>query len=139
MQGTNPLEGLSVLVVEDAAYVRRALMNMLCRIGKAHSVEEASCGEEALKKLGSDTKPSCDVMICDLNMEGMTGLELIAETIKRYGDNRPAVVVVSSYMDDETAVKELKDMGVTIMLGKPVLAGQLVEAVAKAVGRTLAA
>lgn len=135
MQGTSPLEGLSVLVVEDAAYVRRALMNMLCRVGKAHSVEEAHSGEEALEKLGHEAAPACDVMVCDLNMEGMTGLELIAETAKRYGDKRPSVVVVSSYMDDESAVSELKELGITIMLGKPVLAGQLVEAVAKAAGR----
>jgi DNA-binding NarL/FixJ family response regulator len=72
-------------------------------------------------------------------MEGMTGLEVIAEVNKRFGDKRPAIVVVSSYTDDESAIKELKDLGVTITLGKPVLAGQLVEGVAKAAGRNVAA
>lgn len=138
MQGTTaPLQGLSVLVVEDAAYVRRALVNMLGRVGGAHMVGEASNGEKALELLGHDTAPAFGIVICDLNMEGMTGLEVIAETTKRYGDKRPSIVVVSSYMDDEAAVQELKDLGVTSMLSKPVLAAQLVEAVAKAAGRPL--
>lgn len=139
MQGTSPLHGLSVLVIEDAAYVRRALVNMLGRVGGAHMVGEAANGEEALELLGHDKTPVFGTMVCDLNMEGMTGLEVIAEAKKRFGDKCPSIVVVSSYMDDDAAVKELKELGVTLMLGKPVLAGQLVEAVAKSVGRTVAA
>lgn len=139
MQGTGPLQGLSVLVVEDAAYVRRALVNMLGRVGGAHMVGEAANGEEALDLLGNDTQPAFNVVVCDLNMEGMTGLEVIAEANKRFGDKRPAIIVVSSYTDDEAAIKELKELGVNITLGKPVLAGQLVESVAKATGRTTAA
>lgn len=136
MQGTGPLQGLSVLVIEDAAYVRRALVNMLGRVGGAHMVGEAANGEEALELLGHDKDPAFKIMVCDLNMEGMTGLEVIAEAGKRFGDKRPAVVVVSSYTDDEAAIKELKELGVSVTLGKPVLAGQLIEAVAKSVGRT---
>lgn len=136
MQGTGPLQGLSVLVIEDAAYVRRALVNMLGRVGGAHMVGEAANGEEALELLGHDKEPAFKVMVCDLNMEGMTGLEVIAEAGKRFGDKRPAVVVVSSYTDDEAAIKELKELGVSVTLGKPVLAGQLIDAVAKSVGRT---
>jgi two-component system NarL family response regulator len=139
MQGIGPLQGLSVLVVEDAAYVRRALVNMLGRVGGAHMVGEAANGEEALELVGHDKEPAFQVVVCDLNMEGMTGLEVIAEVNKRFGDKRPAIVVVSSYTDDESAIKELKDLGVTITLGKPVLAGQLVEGVAKAAGRNVAA
>ena len=139
MQGTGPLQGLSVLVVEDAAYVRRALVNMLGRVGGAHMVGEAANGEEALELLGNDAQPAFGVVVCDLNMEGMTGLEVIAEANRRYGDKRPAIVVVSSYTDDEAAIKELKELGVHYTLGKPVLAGQLVEAVAKASGRSAAA
>lgn len=139
MQGTGPLQGLSVLVIEDAAYVRRALVNMLGRVGGAHMVGEAANGEEALELLGHDKEPAFKIMVCDLNMEGMTGLEVIAEASKRFGDKRPAIVVVSSYTDDEAAIKELNELGVTITLGKPVLAGQLIEAVAKSVGRSAAA
>jgi CheY-like chemotaxis protein len=139
MQGSGPLQGLSVLVIEDAAYVRRALVNMLGRVGGAHMVGEAANGEEALELLGHEAEPAFKVMVCDLNMEGMTGLEVIAEAGKRFGAKRPAVVVVSSYTDDEAAVKELKELGVSATLGKPVLAGQLVESVAKSVGRSSAA
>lgn len=136
MQATGQLQGLSVLVVEDAAYVRRALVNMLGRVGGAHMVGEASTGEEALELLGHDSEPAFKVLVCDLNMEGMTGLEVIAEAGKRFGAKRPAVVVVSSYTDDEAALKELHDLGVSVTLGKPVLANQLVDAVAKAAGAT---
>src|SRR5262245_31262450 len=101
MSASGPLQALSVLVVEDAAYVRRALVNMLGRVGGAHMVGEAASGEEALDLLGSDKKPAYSVLVCDLNMEGMTGLEVIAEVNKRFGDARPAVVIVSSYTDDE--------------------------------------
>jgi len=139
MSATGPLQGLSILVVEDAAYVRRALVNMLGRVGGAHMVGEASNGEEALELIGAEKAPAYSVLVCDLNMEGMTGLEVIAEVNKRFPNNRPAVVVVSSYMDDESAMRELKQLGVTVTLGKPVLAAQLVDAVAKAAGRADAA
>ena len=135
MQGTGPLQGLSVLVVEDAAYVRRALVNMLGRVGGAHMVGEAANGEEALELIGRDSAPAFGVVVCDLNMEGMTGLEVIAEVNKRFGDKRPAIVVVSSYTDDEAAIKELKELGVFVTLGKPLLPGQPVEAVTTTAGR----
>jgi CheY-like chemotaxis protein len=137
MQSSGPLQGLSVIVTEDAAYVRRALVNMLGRVGGAHMVGEAANGEETLELLGHEAEPMFNVMVCDLNMEGMTGIEVIAEAKKRFGDKCPAVVVVSSYTDDEAALKELQELGVSITLGKPVLANQLIEAVAKAAGRVV--
>jgi two-component system, cell cycle sensor histidine kinase and response regulator CckA len=61
---------LRVLVVDDEALVRRVLTMVLAR---HHDVEQAASGEEAMALLD---KASFDVILCDLMMPGMSGMDV---------------------------------------------------------------
>ncbi|MSO69391.1 MAG: response regulator, partial [Alphaproteobacteria bacterium] len=74
-----PLSSIRVMVIDDQRTMRAILRDLLHKVG-IHDVIEASDGEDALKHLVTSAiqnmKP--DVLLCDLHMEKMDGLEFIA-------------------------------------------------------------
>jgi PAS domain S-box-containing protein len=62
-----------VLVVDDEPYVGRTMRRIL---GASHDVEVVESARAALERLGQPPAP--DVILCDLMMPGMTGMELHA-------------------------------------------------------------
>jgi DNA-binding SARP family transcriptional activator/EAL domain-containing protein (putative c-di-GMP-specific phosphodiesterase class I)/FixJ family two-component response regulator len=72
-QTPSALSGYSVLVVEDHDFQRRFAVTLLRRIG-VEAVLEANSGNTALELL---TGQPVDVLLCDLAMPGMDGVELI--------------------------------------------------------------
>ncbi len=74
-----------VLVVDDERYVRRLIRDSLTREG--YEVETAESGTEALRMLRENP---CDVVIADVVMPGMDGLDLL----KRLKRDHPEVGVV---------------------------------------------
>ncbi|MBI5937351.1 MAG: EAL domain-containing protein [Betaproteobacteria bacterium] len=66
---------LGVLVVDDDAFVREQVGNMLRRLGVGR-VRQAGDGAEALADLAAHAG-EIDIVLCDLNMPGMDGLEFI--------------------------------------------------------------
>src|SRR4030042_3735704 len=67
-----------ILVVDDEKEIREFLNKALSRLGKYH-VELAESGEEALRKIAKDR---FDLVLTDLKMPKMDGLQLIAEIAK---------------------------------------------------------
>jgi len=82
--------------------------------------ETASGGSEALDKMSAF---SPDVIVTDLNMDGMDGYQLL-EKLRESGDSPPAIVL-TAFGNIETAVKTVKDLGAYWFLEKPVQAGVL--------------
>lgn len=80
-----------ILVVDDDPEVREILAETLTEFG--YGVIQAGSGEEALSLLGGG--PDFDLVITDVRMPGMSGLELVDEARAR----RPAlrVIVISGY------------------------------------------
>ncbi len=68
--------GLTVLVVEDHDFQRRTVARMLRSLG-AETVMEAGNGRQALELIGGATAVPVDLVICDLNMPEMDGMEFI--------------------------------------------------------------
>lgn len=66
---------LRFLVVDDEQFVRNLAVRLLKRLNH-HYVATASDGHEALAFLGAVTEP-VDIVICDLNMPGMDGVEFV--------------------------------------------------------------
>jgi response regulator RpfG family c-di-GMP phosphodiesterase len=97
-----PLTGdRRILVVDDEAFIREILRERLERAG--FEVEEACEGNEALAAL------SCSpfsVLLTDINMNGMNGLDLLKESVRRFPDT--AGVVMSAYAELNTAVAALR-------------------------------
>jgi two-component system nitrogen regulation response regulator NtrX len=100
-----------VLVVDDESSIRSSLKMILQHAGYAFL--EASSGQEALEK-AAGSEP--DVMLLDVKMPGMDGLEVL-ETLRRQGVDVP-VIVVSGHGDIETAVKATK-LGAFNFMEKP--------------------
>lgn len=110
-----------ILLVEDEDAVRsfsvRALQN------KGYEVFEASSGDNALEML-QDKKPKIDLMVSDVMMPGMDGIELGKRVRELYPDL--TIVFMSGYTED----KFKDDMGPGIhFLAKPFTLKQLAEKV----------
>ncbi|MCQ4088520.1 response regulator transcription factor [Saccharibacillus sp. JS10] len=89
-------ELITVLLVDDHEMVRIGLAAVLDTEDGIEVVGEASSGEEGVR-MAQQYKP--DVVLMDLVMDGMDGIEATREVLK----NCPAckVIVLTSYLDDE--------------------------------------
>ena len=80
---------IRVLVVDDSAYVRKVVSQMLLRSPFIEVVGTARDGEEALEQVDA-LKP--DVVTCDLIMPNLDGVGFVREQMKR---NALPVLIVS--------------------------------------------
>ena len=85
---------LSVLVVDDSSVMRRMVMRSLQLSGvPAHEVREAGDGNEALRLI---REQYVDIVLCDLHMPVMDGLELVRHMGADLATADVPVVIVSS-------------------------------------------
>ena len=85
---------MKVLVVDDSPVMRRLIMRALAVAGLSDAeVREASDGREALTQLRSTT---FDLLLCDLTMPEMGGLDLLRELAASDGMQRTVAIVISS-------------------------------------------
>lgn len=116
-----------VLLVDDSALARRSARRALEHAG--YDVVEAEDGLSALERYALD-KP--DVVLLDLVMKGMYGLEVLAKL--RELDPAARVIVVSA--DVQTSSHDLvRDAGGVAFLNKPVEPQQIVDTVSSALDR----
>lgn len=92
----NEEEAIKVLLVDDHEMVRIGLAAVLSTEDDIEVVGEASNGAEGIR-LAQEYKP--DVVLMDLVMEGMDGIETTKQLLKLYPDCK--VVVLTSFLDDE--------------------------------------
>ena len=120
-----------VLVVDDHASARESMTEILR--GAGHRVDAVSSALEALNRLKGS---SYDVVITDLKMPGMTGLEFIHELERR--DSQLQIVMVTAYASVATAVEAMRH-GAFDYIEKPFGADQLESLVTRAMehGRLL--
>jgi DNA-binding NtrC family response regulator len=101
-----------ILIVDDEEAVASAFARILKREG--HEVETVLSAERALELL---EKGSVDLLLTDISMPGMDGLELL-ERVRKRGDSTPAVVI-SGHGTIVDAVKAVK-LGALDFVEKPV-------------------
>jgi len=112
-----------ILVVDDEVNARNALNELLTEEG--YMVDSAADGFKALGKV-ADLAP--DLVLTDLKMPGMDGLQLLAKL--REGDPDLPVIVMTAFGEVETAVRAMRD-GARDYLAKPVNVGELSVVVAR--------
>ncbi|TMB61688.1 MAG: sigma-54-dependent Fis family transcriptional regulator [Deltaproteobacteria bacterium] len=100
-----------ILVAEDEANLRLVLQKELERHG--YRVQVAPDGEAALRKL---EETNVDVLLCDINMPRMDGIELLRRVHER--PNPPEVIMLTGQATVETAVEAMK-LGAYDYLTKP--------------------
>ena len=106
-----------VLVVDDEQDIRDASERILSRIG--YQVQKASRGDEALDIL---KKNSIDIVLLDLKMPGMDGMEILARIRERSTEIQ--VIVITGYATVETAIEAMKQ-GAYDFIPKPFEPDQL--------------
>jgi two-component system response regulator HydG len=103
--------GLGVMVVDDERAMRESLAAWLGHEG--HRVSLAAGGEEALRLLSARAP---EVMLVDIKMPGMDGLELLRQVRRRSPDTQ--VVMITAYGSIADAVEAMKE-GAADYLLKP--------------------
>ena len=116
-----------VLVVDDAAFMRKVLSDALAK-GGHEVVGEAANGNEAVSRY-QELHP--DVMTLDITMPEKDGLEALKEIIAA---DPAARVVMCSALGQESKVLESIKSGAKDFVVKPFQADRVLEAVGKALG-----
>jgi DNA-binding NtrC family response regulator len=121
-----------VLIVDDQADFARGLERLVQSEFPDLETATAGSGEQALERLRSDPL-AADVMLTDMRMPGMGGMDLLREALAA----RPhlAVVMLTAYGTIETAVEAVK-AGAYDFLTKPVEPDELFRVLRKALERS---
>jgi PAS domain S-box-containing protein len=120
-----------VLVVDDHAMVREGIASALRADPRLRVVGEAADGLEAIEAVDA-TSP--DVVLIDLNMPRMNGIEATRE-IRRL---HPEVVVIGlSVQDDEATARSMREAGAAAFLSKSGDTGQMVATIFSLVGEAV--
>ncbi len=101
-----------ILIVDDEPNIRQGLAEAL--EGQGYEIEQAASGETALERL---SLTSFDLVLADLVMEGMDGIEFLQEVNRLRPQTE--VVIITAHGTIETAVKALKE-GAYDYLTKPI-------------------
>ncbi|MGV8932149.1 MAG: response regulator [Luteimonas sp.] len=114
---------IRVFLVDDHALVRTGMRMILSGETDIDVIGEAESGESALPQIRK-LKP--DVVLCDLHLPGISGLEVTERIIK--GDHGTRVIVVS-VLEDGPIPKRVIEAGASGYVGKAGDAGELLQAV----------
>jgi len=117
---------IRVLIIDDSADIREFLSFILADTG--YQVTTASSGEEGLARIRSE-RP--DVIVTDVVMPGMDGLEFLSRLRSDFMPPIPPVIVCSGF--EETSAEAIK-RGAVAFLDKPIHADTLLSYVTNALG-----
>lgn len=121
-----------VLVVDDSATARTAIINVLRDRLFCKEVIEAADGQEALRLLKQ--RPDIDWIFCDWEMPVMAGDELLAAVRDNQATAHLPFIMITSKGDRDSLVTAVQ-LGATSFVVKPFTAKKLVEKVFLARGR----
>jgi CheY-like chemotaxis protein len=115
---------VSILVVDDEPDVTDLFRRRFRRETRQskYVMHFAESGAEALDLLADEIQPELIVILSDINMPGMDGLELLGEIKQRHPDL--PVMMVSAYGDDQRR-RRAAELGAVEFITKPVDFDQL--------------
>ena len=108
-----------VLVVDDEPDVEALFRQQFRRDLRSQRfmMDFANSASDALKRIGSTIEQSLILILSDINMPGMTGLEMLPK-VKEMRPEVP-VIMITAYGDADTKRKALEN-GATDLLTKPI-------------------
>jgi len=118
----------SVLVVDDAPQICKALNDVLSASG--YSVRTAPSGERALQIMDN---AQFDLVITDLKMSGMSGMDLIDRVKERAP--HASIVILSGFGDMDDVIKAMR-AGIADYLKKPFSIDEVLEVVKREVRKS---
>ena len=117
MKDNNNLDHPHILIVDDEELIRKSLQQMVNSTG--YECSTSKDGKEALTGLENR---SVDVVITDIKMEGMDGIELLKRVKEKHDAD---VIVMTGYTGDYT-YEEIIETGASDFVLKPLSAGELI-------------
>ncbi|GAA4775563.1 MULTISPECIES: sigma-54-dependent transcriptional regulator [Flavobacterium] len=118
-----------ILIIEDEAAIRRVLVKILSEESETYKVDEAEDGAKGLEKA---TNEDYDLILCDIKMPKMDGVEVL-DAIKKIKPEIP-MVMISGHGDLETAVNTMR-LGAFDYISKPPDLNRLLNTVRNALDR----
>jgi DNA-binding NtrC family response regulator len=118
-----------ILIIEDEAAIRRVLVKILSEENESYQVEEAEDGLAGLEKIKND---DFDLILCDIKMPKMDGVEVL-EATKKIKPEIP-IVMISGHGDLDTAVNTMR-LGAFDYISKPPDLNRLLNTVRNALDR----
>ena len=118
-----------ILVIEDEAAIRRVLVNILSEENPVYQVQEAEDGVKGLETL---KKEDFDLVLCDIKMPKMDGVEVL-EAARMLKPEIP-FVMISGHGDLDTAVNTMR-LGAFDYISKPPDLNRLLTTVRNALNR----
>ncbi|MEM0982520.1 MAG: sigma-54 dependent transcriptional regulator [Planctomycetota bacterium] len=117
------------LVVDDDRTAGSSLAAYLAEVGHdAHALPDAPSALQALGEAEKSGRP-VDVVISDMSMPGMTGMQLLEQIVERHPGT--SVIIITGYGTIEAAVEAVR-LGAVDYLTKPVMDDELEVAVERA-------
>jgi DNA-binding NtrC family response regulator len=102
-----------ILIIEDEASIRRVLTKILSEENSSYIVEEAEDGQQGLEKIKAE---EYDLVLCDIKMPKMDGVELLQAAKKIKPEIQ--IVMISGHGDIETAINTMH-LGAFDYISKP--------------------
>jgi CheY-like chemotaxis protein len=111
---------MKILVVDDETDIQTLFQQRFRKEIRDHAMEFAFAfsGEEALDFLQKNIHEAV-LILSDINMPGMSGLELLQKIKKKFENPPPVVVMITAYGDSDN-YKQAMDLGADDFLTKPV-------------------
>jgi len=114
----------TIFLVDDSATILLSISSILTKSGFA--VEKAGSAEDALRKFNAGVK--VDLLITDLNMPGMNGIELIKEVRKLPGYKFMPILFLTTE-SQQSKKMEAKAAGASGWIVKPATADELLNTI----------
>ena len=92
-----------ILIIEDEEPIRRVLVRILSEENQSFEIVEASDGKEGLSLI---KKEKFDLVLCDIKMPKMDGIEVLQESSKI--KSRAPFIMLTGHGNVETAVEAMK-------------------------------
>ena len=113
-----------ILIIDDSSTMRKIVMRSLRQAGlEIGDVLEAGDGQEALQVLEGN---SVDLILSDINMPNMDGLEFLRQKNTKPAIQDIPVVMITTEAVDEI-VQEVKELGAMGNIKKPFTPEQILE------------
>ncbi|MDG1172117.1 MAG: response regulator, partial [Polaribacter sp.] len=118
-----------ILIIEDEAAIRRVLNKIISEENESYHVEEAADGLAGLEMIKNN---DYDLVLCDIKMPKMDGVEVLEKT-KKMKPEVP-IVMISGHGDIDTAIQTMR-LGAFDYISKPPDLNRLLNTVRNALDR----
>ena len=115
-----------ILIIEDEESIRRVLVRILNEEDSNFEIHEASDGKKGLESISKD---NFDLVLCDIKMPKIDGIELLQRTRKK--NSSLPFIMLTGHGNVETAVESMK-LGAYDFISKPPDLNRLITSVRNA-------